>query len=41
MEKGPKVEQAMMDAVAPPQEVADVAVFLSYPLSAGINGQNI
>jgi enoyl-[acyl-carrier-protein] reductase (NADH) len=41
MEKGPKVEQAMMDAVAPPEEVADVAVFLSSPLSAGINGQNI
>ncbi|RSH94176.1 hypothetical protein EHS25_003979 [Saitozyma podzolica] len=41
MEKGPKVEQSMMDAVAPPEEVADVAVFLSSPLSAGINGQNI
>jgi enoyl-[acyl-carrier-protein] reductase (NADH) len=31
----------MMDAVAPPEEVADVAVFLSSRMAAGINGQNI
>ena len=40
-EKSKSVTPEIMPSVAPPEEVADVAVFLSSPGSIGINGQNI
>lgn len=39
--KQAQMSPGFMTRVAPPEEIADVAVFLSCPASVGINGQNI